>query len=266
MANERRSLKRFLTEVLGITLGHFVYLCIGGLFSAFSGLAVSQVLATYVGFLSPFKFYLGPVFITGAVWLFIFVYRRRLRSRPSFPRLDFDFELLEREITYQYLDSVHMIYKRRSLLKALRDGLSVYHDKYHWTGEGKVVIRSNVREHMFRETIRKNIWQFYEILFDRTLSKGEKIEAEIIWSLEDTSRRAVPFFSADIEEPTRRLIMNLELSPDLGVRQATREVSSGIGASKPFSSESVGFDRDGKTSWVVEKPRLFHHYEIKWVL
>ena len=90
------------------------------------------------------------------------------------------------------------------------------------------------------------------------------MDTELIWDLEDTAAKAVPFFSATIEEPTDYLKLNLSLPCDIAVREVTCEVSSGIGAKKPFSSKTIPLDRNGKATWEIRKPKLLYHYEMKW--
>lgn len=220
-----------------------------------------------VNFFAAFnKWWFIVIFGFGGAWLFILLYQKFSRFRPTFPRLDFDFQILEKEVSYEYVDKTHMIYRKKNFLRALKNNLDTYHDKYHWTGSGKVKIKSEIKEQQFIETIRKNVWQFYEIRFQKTLKKGEEIETEVIWELEDVAGKAVPFFSATIEEPTDALILNLCLSPGLGVKEAVCEISSGIGAKKPFSSEILKLNRDGWVTWKIRKPKLLHHYEMKWTI
>lgn len=115
------------------------------------------------------------------------------------------------------------------------------------------------------ETVRKNVWQCYEIRLERTLTKGDEIDTEVIFHMEDRDRKAVPFFSGTIEEPTDYLKLDLRLPPDLGITKVIIEVSTGIGASKPTRSEVLNLNNHGEVSFEVKRPILFYHYEMKWL-
>lgn len=256
--------KNFIKEALGFTIWELIKVILSFIFTVTSSFFVSGLLTSFVNVLIPFKWHLAIIFVTGSAWIFIILYQRFSKFHPIFPHLDFDFHILEKEISYEYKDKTHMLYKKRVLVKALKNGLDTYHDKYHWTGNGNVKIFSAIKEQQFRETIRKNIWQFYEIRFQKTLSKNESIETEVFWELEDTANNAGPFISADIEEPTDLLRLNLSIPHDLGVKEITCETSSGIGAKKPFKSKLRPLDRNGRVTWKEEKPKLLYHYEIKW--
>jgi hypothetical protein len=97
------------------------------------------------------------------------------------------------------------------------------------------------------------------------LYKGEEIETEVIWELEDLEREAVPFFAATIVEPTDFLKFNLILNPSLGVRQATCEISGGFGVKKPFESKIIQVDRNGLTTWEIKRPKLLYEYTMMWI-
>jgi len=256
--------KYLIRETLSVTFSEIVKFILGLIFTLTSAVFASRLLISFVATLAQFKWYLAIIFATGSAWIFLILYQRISRFHPIFPRLDFDFQIVEKEITYEYKEKTHMVYRKRVLVKALKNSLDVYHDKYLWTGSGNVNIISTIKEHQFRETIKKNVWQFYEVRFQKTLAKKESMETEIVWDLEDPTMKAVPFFSATIEEPTDLLKLNLSLPPELGVKEVTCEVSSGIGAKKPFSSKTIQLDRNGKTTWEIRKPKLLYHHEIKW--
>ena len=66
-------------------------------------------------------------------------------------------------------------YVRSLRLGALRNGLDIYRDKYHWTGGGTTEPTSTIKGQEAYLTIKKNVWQFYEVRLDRTLNKGEQL-------------------------------------------------------------------------------------------
>ena len=256
--------KDLLRKVIDVTILEIIKFSLGLIFTTTFFIFVSQLLVSFVVIPVRFKWCLAIIFAAGGAWLFLILYQRFSRFYPTFPRLDFDFQILEKEVYYEYKNKTHMMYKKRVSVKALKNGLDAYYDKYMWTGSGNVKITSAIKEQQFINTIKKNVWQFYEIRFQKTLAKNESIETEIAWELEDMAMKAVPFFSATIVEPTDFLKLNLSLAPKLKVKEVTCEISSGIAAKKPISSKIIPLDRNGKAAWEIIKPKLFYHYEIKW--
>jgi hypothetical protein len=253
----------------GVT-GNFVFeilkFILGVVFTASTLTYISQVAAINFGYFDQLRWYFLVMIASGGGLLFALVYQRLRRFRPVFPRLDFDYEVIEKNIYYEYFDNTRFLYKKKVKLRALKNGLDIYTDKYSWTGKGSILMKCGVREHSVRETIKKNVWQFYEIRFQRMLSKDDIIEAEVIWELEDTEGLAVPFMSATIEEPTRLLRLHLSLAPSLGVREVTCEVSGTIGTKRPFVSQTRMLDGNGAVVWEISRPSLLYHYEMKWVM
>jgi len=86
-----------------------------------------------------------------------------------------------------------MTYRRTYTLKALKKGLGHFVDKYRWTGQGSPVPSSLIRDQQIRLTEIKNVWQFFEVWFPRNLQKGEALDVDIQWKLEDPDRKAIPF-------------------------------------------------------------------------
>jgi hypothetical protein len=184
--------------------------------------------------------------------------------RPTYPRIEADFVLLEKELTYDCSKVNCLLYKKRVKLKALRNGLDRYHDKYHWTGAVGLAVTSVIPEHEFRPTNRKNTWQLYEVIFQRTLNVGDTIVTELQWT-GTNPESSVPFFSAAIEEPTEQLKFNLQVPLTFGIREVTCETSPQTGARRPFTSAIKEVSGDGKATWIINNPKLMFHYEVKWL-
>lgn len=225
----------------------------------------SDRLAKSVSALTPFRW---PLILTALVLVSlssVALYRRFSRFYPRFGRLDFDYSLVQKDIRYIRKEDGHIIYTKRCRLHALKDGLDTYRDKYHWTGTGASAPQSTIKGQTAYLTIRKNVWQFYEVRLQKTLNHGDELDVELRWDLEDADRKAVPFFSATIEEPTRCLTLHLSLPRSLGIKTVTYEVSSSIGASRPSRSSDEQLDNECEITKNIDGPLLFHHYELKWI-
>ena len=174
-----------------------------------------------------------------------------------------DFEILEKVITHEYTSKDKLIHRRKFRLLALKDGLESYFDKFFWSGDD-FTMRTEISGHQVALNGKISLYDRYEYKFGKKLQKNEEIEIEVIWELNNSSQKAIPFFSTTIEEPTRVLIMILKITPSMGVNKVVCYTSSTVGAKQPIESEELNTDRDGDYSWKIENPKLLHYYEINW--
>lgn len=216
----------------------------------------------------------GAVFIL-AVTIFTFlaleVFRRCQKNplQPFFEPIDVDFKVINKVISFEYLNAerTSIRYTKKITVQALQHGLEEYRDKYRWTGKGSVLITAPISRHTFVESGRKNIWQLYSIQFGKKLNKGDVEETILVFDLEDPEKKAVPFISADIDEPTDSLSIELRMPHGLRIQQVFLETSCNIGARKPYQTVTIPV-YDGKVRWDSKRPdpKLLHHYEMTWVI
>ena len=245
---------------------HLVAYLAAGLVATLAGLAASTI--SWGGLLSP-RMRIVIAFGIGllAGLLVLLLIRRLSTHTPSFTKLDCDFEILEFDVTYTYRVDKTIEYRRRKKLRALKNHLRTYRDRYSWTGsQPPDEFFSGVAHQTVRETGRQTVWRLYEIDLHRTLSKGDTIETEVVWYLNDKDDACVPFVSADIEEPTRQLSFTLFFAPELGVTAATCEVRATLGGPHSLQSEVMTIPPTGSFSWRPKgRPKLLHHYSVEWV-
>lgn len=195
--------------------------------------------------------------------LAIKIYLKKARSIPVFPKLDFEFMILKKEISIRFHSLEDICYRKKITLKALRDGLGHYTDRYNWTGMGKVTARSQYDEHRLNLINRSAVWQWYETHFDRVLNKGDTIDIETVWDIEDRDKTATPFISTTVEEPTKALTMRVFFSDLFGVKQVTCEEKATMGTRRPFESGTLPLI-SGEAVWPIPSPKLLHYYEVRW--
>lgn len=199
--------------------------------------------------------------------VFTCIYKKLCYNKPIFPQLDFDYKILEKEITYKYLSKEDMQYEKRFKLKALKNDLNKYLDKYHWTGSGKVLIKSIIKDHKVFTTIRDDTYQEYEVHFRRVLNKGNEITSGIIMYLSDPEKRAVPFLACTVNEPTEKLTINVLINKNLKVDRIITEIKPHGKSVKVFESKEARFEESGeyyKYTWEIVKPKLLFRYIAKW--
>jgi hypothetical protein len=187
-----------------------------------------------------------------------------LKYRDAYPTQEYDFEQLTRAISFEYTGSGTVIYTKQIKLRARRQGLSKYVDKYRWTGESNPAIQSSVDGQSFLLTDRRNVWQFYEIRFERPLNKDESVQTKLVFTMIEQGHGFVPFISTTIEEPTRRLSLELKIPPSLGITYVMCEIAECMGSrNPPILTKQIPLKIDGVARWELT-PKLHHYYEMKW--
>ena len=194
----------------------------------------------------------------------IYLRNRFSRNAPHFPQVEFDFEILRREIYYEFLSPTQSIYRRRYSLRACRDNLDRYPDQYGWTGIGTVKLRSGNQKHQVAERERDSLFQKFDIEFKRYLRKGEEITAEVIWELEDPTSAALPFASVTIHEPTDQLRIEAKFPKSFNVTEVICEHSMGMGSRHLLETREIPVNGDGRVIWEVQHPELLHFYKMRW--
>jgi hypothetical protein len=230
--------------------------------SLFASAAFSKFLSTWYPPLAPYRFYL--LGCTAALLLLgVLALARRLnRFRPQFSNLSCSYRILRTELNYRYLDDVNMTHSKTVKFKTVKPGVSTFPDRYIWTGEGQVLIQCPIRGQEYRDTGRLSGWNCYEVRLGRTLNKGEECEVELRWTLADTARRAEPFLSTTIREPTDELVMKVTLPRNPG--DAICEVRTHDSVLLPLETKQKPFDRNNTAVWTIPNPKLLHHYQMRW--
>lgn len=261
-------LRKLLSIIKGplyeAVVGHFITFIFGLIFTIIGTATISRILADVIPYLSNYRWYISAILIVGGIWLFLHVFLKRHRFKPHFPNLNADFEVIEKRVTYRYSSISTMTYKKGLTLRALRNFLDRHVDKYHWTGNGQITIQSLIANQSVHLTERKSLWQFYEIHFPYHLKKGKIIDTELEFKLNDTGGTAVPFLSATIEEPTRKLTLIAEIDPSLNVKEVICETSSTIGNKDLLDTEIKPLDPAGRAVWLIRDPKLLYHYNMRW--
>ncbi len=186
---------------------------------------------------------------------------------PGIPRTEYEFKVLSHRIVYTLSNGGTITYRKLKTLQALKPGLTEYRDKYHWSGDKPPKsISCSSKDHTFTEASRSGVWRNYSIGFQRRLNKGDVIDTEVVWILDDSSHASSPFISATIEEPTRSLEFLLVFPVDYVVIGAECRVLTGMSAKKPLESSYHRAEVNGTIHWQPRPPhpRLMHHYEMVW--
>jgi hypothetical protein len=230
----------------------------GFLLSTFTAVKVSEILE-----LTSFqKIIVISAVICLSIALIIYIFRLKYKKNtPQFEAINSDFEVLEKEFTHEYLEREKIKHIRKWTLKAQRNGLTSFSDKYFWTG-GAHTVRLTNDDYKYVPLGDRNLYNIYACYFDRTLKKGEIVEVEVEWELNGPHKC---FFSTSIEEPTEKLIMNIIFPREWNISKAVIDVAAIQGPKIPSSQKNVTLN-NGAYKWDIHKPKLAHCYEVKWAL
>jgi hypothetical protein len=148
-------------------------------------------------------------------------------------------------------------------VKAIKNGVHTYCDRYCWSGKGRIEINCGNPEHIFTETGRVNTYQLFEIKLGKTLKKNQTEKIEINWNLEDKAGCAEPFLATTLHEPTNNLTLTVSLRQTKKVKHAiyTERLSSSM--RDELDLKEVPFN-GGVATILIQKPKLLHYYELRW--
>jgi hypothetical protein len=207
-------------------------------------------------------FWVGGVLV--AVVAGVAFFRHRLgKGVPRFQKIDSDVILEKLEIRYQWISPREIIYSRHYRLRALKE-IDRYTDKFRWSANGKLKMRSTVVGHEIVRPPPTALYDFFDIRFEKHYGKGAIINTGVIWELDDTNCTSRPFISRTIHEPTEELTLTVEVPPEWRIENVVVEVAPDAGA--PHNIEAKAWPMsNGKASWPPPKPiKLLHHYQLRW--
>jgi len=186
----------------------------------------------------------------------------------SYPECDPKFEVLERINRYAISDSGEFEYSRRYRVRAMKDRLSSFTDRYIWTGTdtdlkprpGDNVAQVDISHDT---TLGEQTW--IDIVFERRLNAGDEYEFEVHWPPMPDWPRSRPFLSSSTREPTHRIVFEVTVPQRFRRgRRAWFEVLRAVDEADPFTTDECEFDAGGRL-WVVrDLPKLYHCYRVRW--
>lgn len=201
-----------------------------------------------------------------AVWRFVAWKRAHDRFIPQFDKVDADFHILDKEVSFTYHSATRMQVERIWKVRANKNGLRSFMDNFRWSGSAPASLRSAKVEHQIVMGLRKGFFQYYTVEFGRELKKGDVEEICVVLELEDPELRHVPCLSTRITEPTDSLTMTLQFPETLHIGEIIAEIlpAQGFNAKEaPERLQAVNY----RVRWKPPQPaRLMHYYELRWDL
>ncbi len=264
------NIKEKLREYRNAVLGNAVYDIIK--FSLFSilGSSLTSIIVNIlidvinVNILTKYRVHIIIIIIVITIYIILEIYTRNFKKHPMTPSVETDYEVIKRETYFTYgLDASR--YELDLHIKSKTNNLDRIHGKYTWSGSGNVILRCETKHCNLIMLTRKDSFIEYEVELRKNYKKGKKTECKIVGDMLDPEHKFIPFFSTQITEETKELIINICIPPIYGVREVICEEIAIVRNSNQ-NSEVVLLDSDGKYCWTVPNPKLFYKYSVRWEL
>lgn len=182
-----------------------------------------------------------------------------------YTKISSNYIILEKRVTYTMTESDELQFSRSMIIKSKINNLESILDKYLWTGTSKASKPSagqNIRS--IEEQSLIGVWKYLRIILDANLCKGEVREINYNWPVIKNCTTSSPFFSTSTDEPTKKVVLAIQLGRNYAHRQIRLEEFRAIEADNPISVLDAQLDQNGNYTWDVLKVKRFRHYRIRW--
>jgi hypothetical protein len=206
-----------------------------------------------------------------AIGIVVLILRARHSRVPDIYRYDyppetFKYEVLSKTIRYEVSEAGELQYSKKIRIRALTDQLEEYVDRYAWTGVQDVdePVSASHEVKITQTDYRTGTPNFFKVTFAKSLAEGEEREFEIRWPPITGWRSSRPFVSTSTNEPTHLLRLQLQIPPHAVSGTASKETARAVESIQPFTTERTTFDENGSLSWEIRRPKLYHHFRVRW--
>ncbi len=180
-----------------------------------------------------------------------------------------DFEILLKEIVYEYSsDGKTMWQRKRQQVKALRDNLNFFTDRYHWSGHGSRIVRSLTPGYSVTNQRKDEIegkWDYFDVKFPHHIRKGDAVDFTIEWELVDEDKTSLPYLSTMIERDTKHLVLQVVLPYELAPTRAYCYVFANYLETLPVEMYQMEWSMASRSiRYDVPQPKIYHKYTIRW--
>lgn len=173
------------------------------------------------------------------------------------------YRILSMKINFEYAGE-KVIVTSTITVKALRNGLDSIYNRYTWYEDERSKVRCLSKGHKIRRLPRKDISYEYDVLFGKTLKRGEEIT--FITRVENTNVNGhfLNFYSREIITPIDFLSITVVIPSKYKIKEIYRTVIKGS-AYSDFSSKKA-FPFQNSHTWEIPKKDLHigWEYKISW--
>lgn len=257
------SIKKLFKDIITKGIYDLIKYLLIGLIASITGLFYN-FFALHGKYLVPFTVTITFIAVIATCLLIVIIYRENNPIFNIYKKTDFQFILLEKELTYDYTDLDCIKYEKKVKLKVICDSIDRFYDKYNWTGDFKPLITSSNKMHEIIPRPKRDSYETFEVYFGRTYKKGDIIDLKLMFMMEDKDRKADTRVSTTIDEPIRKLTIKIKVSEDYREGPAIATIFPVIDGRYLIYDEYKYFDNDGVIEWETKDPQMLTKYSLKW--
>jgi hypothetical protein len=186
-----------------------------------------------------------------------------------FSRNEKKYNVLLRDVTYEFIDKTHMRYRKFHKIKSNMNGLSTFEDRYMWLSDEAIEIVPLYPKQRIKYKWNNNFWDYFCIDLGDSYFKNDVIETgAVLNNLVCQNYRTRLFLSCGIYYKTKKLSLTVKLPPDFrpinGEFLVYRNYDDGgseiYREQLQYSPEDCSFKKE------VMYPRKGRRYLIRWDL
>lgn len=183
-------------------------------------------------------------------------------------RTIYNYTVLEKKITYRRDSKDALHYSRTMKIKCCSNLVEYAYDKYIWTGiqpnDVKIIPVNGIAG--IKDKSRIGIWHYFEMELNNHMRKGDEREISYKWPNIESCTKSSPFFSTSTDEPTKKIILSLELGEEYANQEIICEEFRAVESDYPMCIEKRKLDERGNYTWEIPwyKVKMFRHYRIRW--
>ncbi len=266
MSNIKEKLEEYKDAVIGNAIYDIIKFILITLFSTIFTSTLSNVVIdiTEIELLNNYRIPITSLIIIITIFVVLEIYTKNFKHHPNTPTVEADYEVIKREVSFTY-GREKSRYELYLNVKSNIKNLNRIHGKYTWSGSDPAIINCETNHCKLIPLTRKDSFIEYEVELRKNYKKGKRTECKIVGDMPDSEHKFIPFFSTQITEETKELIINICIPPEYGVREVICEEIAIVRNSNQ-NSDVILLDANGRYTWDIKNPKLFYQYSIRWEL
>lgn len=266
MSKLREKISEYKDAILSSAIYDILKLILIFIFSSCITTIPSHILINLsnIKFLITYQIPIIILIVTITFFIILEVYTRTSKHHPQTPIVEADYKILKREMSFTY-GKDESKYELYLTVKSNINGLNRINGKYTWSGSDPASLTCKTSHCKLIPLTRKDSFIEYQVELGKNYKKGKHAECKIVGNMPDSRHTFIPFFSTQITEETKELIIHICIPPKYGVTEIIREEIAIVRNSNE-NSEVVTLDVNGKNTWKIQNPKLFYKYSVRWEL
>ncbi|MDR1770505.1 MAG: hypothetical protein LBS02_07705 [Hungatella sp.] len=267
-------MKKLFQDVLANLLANIAYIAITGAITALVSIASSvtviiiqtkgDLVPGYCWLLLALSLLIGVVCLSFAIIFFV-----KRSCRPNFPIIKADVKYEKAIIELFFKDRENIFTSVEMRLEVLCDELKKMTKKFTWSGSGykSTVLQKAKGNYTLKDTTRKHSPLEFEVIFDSTKVRGDKIWYKTNTVLEDLEHIMQPHLSQLIKNPTDYL--ELRVTAPVGLLNNVvfveyADTTAEIPITKPLRLSEKNVGNLETYEYRINHPNILHNYRIEW--